>query len=113
MERIMAAAIVDLDINEGDTFIMTMELWENQDNTIPIDVSADTFTGSFKIGNKTIPMRVVLLGPTVNVLEATVDYTNMADLSRTGKYDIDQLTQYGERFRLIQGNVRVSQEVTT
>ena len=27
----MAAAVVDLDINEGDTFIMSMELWEDED----------------------------------------------------------------------------------
>ena len=108
----MAAAIVDLDINEGDTFVMTMELWENRDNTLPIDVSKDTFTGSFKIGTKTIPMTIKVLDPAVNVVEATVAYSLMVNLSNTGKYDIDQLTQYGERYRLIQGNVRVSQEVT-
>ena len=37
----------------------------------------------------------------------------MADLSSQGKYDIDQLTADNDKFRLIQGNVRVSQEVTT
>jgi len=108
----MAAAIVDLDINEGDTFVMTMELWENQDNTIPIDVSLDTFTGSFKIGTKTIPMTISVSLPAVNVVEATVSYTQMVNLSNVGNYDIDQLTSYGEKYRLIQGKVRVNQEVT-
>jgi len=108
----MAAAIVDLDINEGDTFIMSMELWENVDNTIPIDVSKDVFTGSFKIGTKTIPMTVIVKDATLNVVEATVAYELMSDLSTSGKYDIDQTTPSGERYRLIQGNVRVNKEVT-
>ena len=108
----MAAAVVDLDINEGDTFVMTLELWEDADNTIPIDVTASTFKGSFKIGTKLIPMTVVVQAPATNVIEASVAYSLMADLASQGKYDIDQLTQYGESYRLIQGNVRVSQEVT-
>ena len=108
----MAAAIVDLDINEGDTFIMSLEFWEDVDNTLPIDITKDTFTGSFKIGTKTIPMVCTISTMTTNVLEASVDYTLMADLASKGKYDIDQLTEYNEKFRLIQGNVRVSQEVT-
>jgi len=106
----MAAAIVDLDINEGDTFIMTLEFWENQDNTQPIDVSADTFKGSFKIGTKTIPMAVVIHD--TNVIEAKVAHTLMHDLQAKGNYDIDQLTSEGENFRVIQGKVRVSPEVT-
>jgi len=109
----MAAAIVDLTINEGDTFIMTMDLWSDVDNTIPIDITADTFTGSFKIGEKIIPITLMVSSSAVNVLEATVDYTLMGDLSKQGKYDIDQLTPAGEKYRLMQGNVRVSPEVTT
>ncbi len=105
------AAVVDLDINEGDTFIMSMELWEDEDNTIPIDVSADTFTGSFKFGTKLIPMQVVVSGQASNVVEASVSYTLMGSLSTQGKYDIDQLSN-GERFRFMQGDVRVDQEVT-
>lgn len=108
----MAAAVVDLVINEGDTFIMTMELWEDEDNTIPIDVSGDTFVGSFEFSGTNIPMVVVLRENTVNVIEATVSNTLMVDLPNQGKYDIDQLTALGERYRLIQGRVRVNAEVT-
>jgi len=109
----MAAAVVNLDkVNEGETFIMSLEFWDDVDNTIPIDVSTDTFTGSFKIGTKTIPMTITHLTPAVNVIEARVAYSLMTDLSSKGKYDIDQQNTSGERFRLIQGDVRVSQEVT-
>jgi len=107
----MAAAIVDININEGETFIMSLEFWDDADNTIPIDVSTDTFTGSFKIGTKTIPMTMTHLTPAVNVIEAKVAYSLMTDLSSKGKYDIDQLNTSGDKFRLIQGDVRVSQEV--
>jgi len=111
----MAAAIVDLDINEGDTFLMTLEGWENADNTIPIDWSADTFKGSFEFNGVNIPMVLTLYpstGPIQNVLEATVACSLMVDLPSKGKYDIDQMLPSGECYRLIQGNVRVSQEVT-
>ncbi len=109
----MAAAIVDLDINEGDSFVMTLEFWEDADNTIPIDITADVFTGAFQIGTKYIPMTTTISAPAVNVLTATVDYSTMVDLSSKGKYDIDQLIPSGEKFRLIQGVVRINQEVTT
>ena len=108
----MAAAIVDININEGETFIMSIEFWSDQDNTLPIDISADTFTRSFKIGTKVVPMVFSYLTPAVNVLEAKVDYSLMVDLSTQGKYDIEQLDASNDKFRLMQGNVRVSQEVT-
>ena len=108
----MGAAIVDLEINEGHTFVMSLELWENEDNTIPIDVSSDTFIGSFEFSGVNIPMVVVLMDGTTNVIEATVSHTSMVDLPTKGKYDIDQLQADGERYRLIQGRVRVNQEVT-
>jgi len=106
----MATAVLDLDINEGDTFIMTIDFWEDSDNTLPLDISLDTFTGSFQIGEKLIPMTMTILE--VNVLEASVAYQLMGDLSKKGKYDIDQLLPDNEKFRLIQGNVRINKEVT-
>jgi len=107
----MAAATLDLDINEGDTFIMALDFWSDVDNTIPIDVTTSTFTGSFRFGNTLVPMVVTQSTYAVNVIEAKVAYTAMVDLPTQGRYDIDQLTD-GDKFRLIQGNVRVSQEVT-
>ena len=107
----MAAAVVDLDINEGDTFTMTIEFWSDIDNTIPIDITGDTFSGTFRFGQKLIPMTCSVLDPAINVLDVSVDYALMGDLSSKGKYDIDQLTPQNERYRLMQGNVRVDQEV--
>ena len=108
----MAAAILDLDINEGETFLMSIDLWENVDQTIPIDITGSTFSGAMQIGQKYIPLTITIKAPAVNVIEATVDYTTMVDLANTGKYDIEQLTPQGEKFRLIQGRIRVNQEVT-
>jgi len=107
----MAAAIVDLDINEGDTFIMTLEFWENQDNTQPMDITTSTFKGSFQFGAVNIPMTILISSTAVNAIEARVDYSLMGDLPNKGKYDIDQFVD-GDNFRVIQGDVRVSQEVT-
>jgi len=108
----MAAAIVDLDINEGDTFIMALEFWEDADNTVPIDITTDTFAGSFKFGTNLIPMTFTVLAPATNALEAKVEYSLMSSLPNKGQYDIDQTNADGDRYRLIQGVVRVNQEVT-
>ena len=112
MEReIMASAVVDIDINEGDTFVMTLDLWENQDRTIPVDVSGDTFTGNMKFGKKIVPFIVVKSPFAVNVITVTTDYKKMVDLGRQGSYELDQLTG-GESYRLIQGRTLVNQEVS-
>ena len=104
----MEAATIDLDINEGETFIMVAEFWEDQDNTIPTDISSWVFEGMFKIGTKLIPMTMSITTP--NFMEATVDYQDMTELGSQGRYDIEAL-QGTEKFRLFQGAVRVSQEV--
>jgi len=106
----MPAAIVDLDINEGDTFLMDLEFWEDADNTLPIDITLSTFKGSFLIGTKTIPMTITKID--LNVIHVEVACGLMGDLQKQGRYDIDQMTA-GENFRLMQGNVRVNKEVTT
>jgi len=106
----MATAILDVNINEGDTFVMDIEFWHNIDQTLPIDISNDIFAGSFEFAGKNIPMVCTIIG--VNVLEVKVDYTVMVDLPKKGKYDIDQTTEGDERFRIMQGDVRVSAEVT-
>ena len=105
------AAVVDLNINEGETFIMDLEFWEDEDNTLPTDVSTWVWAGSFVIGPKTIPMVITRGIEAINVIEATVAYVDMSDLTAVGKYDIEA-TFSNERFRIIQGNVRVSPEVT-
>jgi len=107
----MAAAIVDLDINEGETFLMATEFWEDVDNTIPVDISAWIWEGAFKIGTKFIPMGINVLPDVVNAIEITVDYSTMVELSSKGTYDIEALVGT-EKFRVFQGAVRVSQEVT-
>ncbi len=109
----MASAVVDLDINEGDTFVMTLDFWDDVDNTLPIDITNDTFKGSMKIGTKLIPMTITTSVVAVNSIQAVIDYQLMGDLAKSGKYDIDQLTSAGENYRIIQGRVRVNAEVTT
>jgi len=106
------AAVVDLDINEGDTFVMSLDFWSDSDNTIPIDITSDMFKGSMKIGTKIIPMTIAISTVAVNSIQATIAYQLMGDLSSKGKYDIDQLTNAGENYRIIQGSVRVNAEVT-
>jgi len=106
----MAAAVVDININEGDTFKMSLDLWSDADNTLPIDLSTSTFEGQFKFGPSRVNMTIEVVVP--NILNISVPYANMGMLPDTGKYDIDQIVVGDERYRLIQGNVKVNHEVT-
>ncbi len=108
----MATAILDITINEGDSFIMALDFWSDVDNTIPIDITADTFNGSFKIGTKVIPMTITTSTIVVNSIECKIVGNLLKDLSNLGKYDIDQVDVVGDTFRLMQGALRISQEVT-
>lgn len=105
------ATRLDLDIDEGSTFIMAIEFWYDEDNTQPIDITEDSFTGTFKFGEKLIPMTLSISPNTNNVISASVHYGLMGNLTSSGKYDIDQLSG-NAKFRLLQGVVRVNQEVT-
>ena len=107
----MAAAILDVDINEGETFLMSLEFWEDSDNTIPIDITRDTFKGAMQIGQKYIPIDMTFGTATINVLNMEVPYGTMVDLAKTGKYDVEQ-QQGTDMFRVIQGRIRVNKEVT-
>jgi len=107
----MAAGIFDININEGDTFVLSLEFWSNEDNTIPLDLTLIEFSGAFQIGSKYIPMVCTKSTDIINVMTATVSYSQMTDLSTQGKYDIDSM-QDGERFRVIQGSVKINKEVT-
>ena len=109
----MATAILDININEGDTFVMSLDFWSDVDQTLPIDITNDTFKGSMMIGTKLIPMTITTSATAVNAIQAVIDYNLMGDLAKSGKYDIDQLTSAGENYRVIQGRVRVNAEVTT
>jgi len=105
----MATAILDIKVNEGDTFIMTLDFWENADHTIPSDLTGITYAGQFKIGNKYIPMTNTKLAE--NVIEFKVASSSMKELGNKGTYDIDEMFN-GETFRILQGDVRTSAEVT-
>jgi len=105
------AGILDIDINEGDTFIMAMEFWSDCDNTIPIDITASTFIGNMKLGQTLIPMTMTISGVANNVLEAKIDYLLLADIPSAGNYDIVEEDVVGERFRTLQGTVTVSKDV--
>ena len=107
----MAAVTLDLSLNEGETFIMAIEFWEDDDGTIPADITNNSFDGAFKIGQKYIPMTIIVKDASTNVIEATISYDLMVDLELAGRYDIEML-QDGEKFRIIQGAVRISKEVT-
>ncbi len=105
----MATAIVDMDVNEGSTFVFTMDLWENDDGTIPVDLTEWSFEGSIDVSTKCIPLTITTIA---NGITVEADSSLMVDLPKSGKYDVEWTHMVsGEKFRLIQGNLRISQEV--
>ena len=107
MELDMAAAIVDLNINEHETFEMTMSYWLNEDRTQPIDLIGWTFNGAFNFGDLCIPMTFTINGNDVLV---TVTANSLVNLPKKGSYSIEA-TNGTEIYRIQQGSVRVDKEV--
>jgi len=100
-----------MDINEGSTFVFTMDLWENDDGTIPVDLTKWTFDGAMDIGDKCIPLTITYLANGITVM---VDSALMVDLGNAGSYNVKWThIATGERFRLIEGKLTVNQEVVS
>ena len=103
----MAAAVVDININEHETFEMTLSYWENNDRTLPLDLTGWTFNGAFNFGDLCIPMTFTINGNDVLVI---VDADDLVNLPKTGSYTIEA-TDNTVTYRLQQGKVRVDKEV--
>ena len=102
----MAAAIVDLNVNENETFEMTMTYWEDADKTLPVDLTDWTFEGAFNFKNLCIPMTFT---KDANSVLARVEASDMNNLPIKGSYSIEA-SDTTSTFRVQQGKVRVDKE---
>ncbi len=99
----MAAAKVDIDINEAETFEMAIEFWENQDLTIPIDLTGWVFTGAFSFSDRCIPMVFTTID---NSITARIEADQLLDLPAKGTYSIES-DDGTDTLRVQQGSIRV------
>ncbi len=107
----MSAATVDLNINEGETWNMSISLWVNRDKNEAMDISGWQWLGAFKIGTNYIPMSFDVLE---NEVHAHIAYGLLEDLQSTfGDYDIEVVNAEGEKYRMVQGRIAVNHEITT
>ena len=102
----MAAAVVDVNINEHETFEMTLVYWENEDRTIPLDLTGWTFDGAFNFGSVCIPMAFTV---NENEVLVRVEADQLINLPRKGTYSIEA-SNGADVYRLQQGKVRVDKE---
>lgn len=103
----MAAAVVDISINEKETFELSIEFWENSDLTDPVDISTWTFNGAFSFSNICIPMTFTKID---NSVTARVEASALVDLPAVGSYSIEA-TDALNTFRIQQGSVEVDRGV--
>lgn len=103
----MAAAVVDLNINEAETFEISLEFWEDSDLTVPTDISSWTFKGAFSFSTSCIPMAFTKFDNSVMV---RVEASALRDLPPIGTYTIESTT-LGDTIRIQQGSVRVDRSV--
>ena len=99
----MAAAIVDININEAETFEMAIEFWENQDLTIPIDLTGWTFKGAFKFTDRCVPMAFTVVN---NGVTARIEADQLRNLPVKGSYSIES-NDGTDTLRVQQGSIRV------
>lgn len=99
----MAAAVVDLNINEGETFNMSLEFWENSDRTEPVDITGWTFNGTFSFSNLCVPMTFTVID---NSITANIEATELVDLPATGRYTVEASSVDGV-YRIQQGTLTV------
>ena len=103
----MAAAVVDININEHETFEMTLAYWDNEDRTLPLDLTGWTFDGAFNFGSLCIPMSFTVND---NEVLVRVEADALVNLPHKGTYSIEA-SNAGDVYRLQQGKVRVDKEV--
>ena len=103
----MAAAIVDININEGETFEMSLSFWVNNDLTEPIDISDWVFKGAFSFSDACIPMVFTKVD---NSIKARVEASALVDLPSIGSYTIEA-SDISDTYRIQQGNVSVDRSI--
>ena len=104
----MATPTVNLDINEHETFEMSLEFWENDDRTLPIDITAWSFNGAFNFGSLCIPFTYTI-GNTNSVV-FRVEANQLVNLPNQGTYSIEAISG-NDTYRIQQGSVTVDKEV--
>ena len=103
----MAAAVVDININEHETFEMVLSYWENVDRTVPIDLTGWTFVGAFKFTDLCIPITFTRVD---NSVICRIEADQLVNLPKKGSYTIE--ANLGtDVIRLQQGKIRVDKEV--
>ena len=100
----MAAAVLDLNINQHETWDMALSLWENEDKNIPLDLTDILFEGAFNFGDRCINMTFVV---TDNNVSCSIGADYLRDLPLRGTYAIEATKLTGERSRLMQGQLIV------
>ena len=103
----MAAAIVDININEAETFEMSIEFWENSDLTEPVDITGWTFNGAFSFSSACIPMTFTTHA---NSIVCRIEASALVDLPSKGKYTVET-TNVTDTYRVQQGTIRVDKVV--
>ena len=99
----MAAAIVDLNINEGETWEMQVDFWENDDNTLPIDLTGWSFKGAMNFTSRCIPMSFNVFE---NAIVARIEANELVNLPTRGTYAIEA-DNGTDVTRVLQGNIVV------
>jgi len=99
----MAAAKLDINIEESVTWEMQLEFWENSDRTLPVDISSWTFSGAMNFSTACVPMTFSKLD---NIVVARIEASALVDLPVKGFYTITA-NDTADTIRIQQGNVVV------
>lgn len=97
------AAIVDININENETWVMVLSYWVNKDRTEPIDISSWVLNGTMSFSDRCIPMSFTTYE---NEITCRIEASELLALPLSGKYTIE-VSSGSDLSRLQQGSVEV------
>ena len=108
-----------LRIRRGDTFRRTLQLWADETQTLPIDLSSKTITGHARKSpddSKWFDLNITITDPSNGVFE--IHHTDqetqaLSTVELTGNYDIqmaDQVT--GDVVTFLTGTMTVTKDYT-
>lgn len=115
----MAAAYYDILIEQGATFVKNI-IWKDS-NGDPVDITG--YTARMQIRRKKSSTTVehsattendgITLGLTAGTIDILIPATDTAEFEFTkGVYDLELVDPQGKVYRIIEGGVEVSKEVT-
>jgi hypothetical protein len=99
-----------LAIYRGDSYTWTFRVWEDPEHTVAVDLTGVEARAEVRVGTGQYVLEAVITLP--NVIEVTLDAGVSAQLTGSGKWDLQLRYSEDVVYTLVAGGVTVASDVT-